>query len=409
MSGLTLDMFQIGAAKMATASPSMFFDGQMDDVCMWDFALTESELRSQMYEELNGSETDLFAYYNFNAVSGTNLEDITANTFDGVLTNMAGTEWTESYGLVVPEPQAASDVLYNGFTANWITPVTGTADGYYLDISIDSDFSSFVIEGQDVTSTTSYEVADLNSSTTYFYRVCSYKSGLGNIGAWHYNNITVSTDIATVEPNIQAINITASDITYSEMTLDWERGNGENCIVFAKKGNNSEPLPVDGITYLDNSEFGFGDEISSNGWYCIYNGTETSVTVTELINSTEYRFMVIEYNTGNSDENYLTTVSDGNPANFSTLSVLKENVIVSNFLSPDDNGKNDVVTIEGLAFLSDYQFYIMNNLGEILYQTNNYDNSWNASYNGNKLPNGTYYYILSDNNNVFKGTITVVR
>ncbi|MBN2776968.1 MAG: gliding motility-associated C-terminal domain-containing protein [Bacteroidales bacterium] len=405
MTGLNVDIFHIGA-KIDALGGMMFFDGEIDEICIWSSALSETQLRDVMYTELVGNESNLEAYFNFNATSGTLLEDLTSNSYDGTLTNMSNV-WIESYALVVPETLPATNNQQESFTANWLIPVTGTADGYFLDVSTDSLFNSFVVERQNVTAN-SFEVTGLHSGTKYFYRVCAYKSILGDIGAWHYNApIIAYTDPATLVPNTQAQGIVVSNITNYGATLDWTRGDGERCVVFVLEGNSGQPAPVNEVAYTANSEFAMGDEIPETGWYCVYNGTETNVVLTSLNSTMEYRAMVIEYNDGVTNEKYLNVTSTNNPVNFTTLTF--DEVIVSNFVSPDGNGKNDVLVIQGLEILSEYQFYILNSNGAIIYQTDNYDNSWNATYNGNELPNGTYYYIITDGNISQKGTITVIR
>ena len=535
LSALNVDVCHI-AAKIDKMESSFFFDGQIDEVCFWSASLTQTELRATMYEELAGDETNLEAYYNFNATTGTTLEDnTTAGTNSGVLTNMIGDEWTESYALIVPTPQDASDITPNSFTANWTAPSVGTADGYYLDVSLESNFSNFIIENENI-STTSSSVTGLTIGTTYYYRVRSYVSNLGDIGTWHYSNpISVFTE-ETPQPTTQATNIVVSDITNSTMTLDWTRGDGENCVVFALEGNTGIATPTDGTAYTADAQFAVGDQAGTSGWYCIYNGSGTNVTTTSLAALTEYRFMVIEYNDGVSQENYFLNTSTGNPINATTLTgieapgtqagsvevtdiqynqatiswtngngegravflyqgntsepepnnditysdnsiftngdeinasgwyciyngtaneitvtgleeltkyrvmvveyngtsgsekylatsmddnpinfetikyvIAAEEVEVTNFISPDGDGTNDFLIIAGLELLSEYELFILNNLGEILYETDNYENDWDATYNGNNLPNGTYYYIIKYDGGAVKGTITVVN
>lgn len=73
-----------------------------------------------------------------------------------------------------PVATSASQVDYFDFLANW-SASTG-ATGYYLDVSTQSDFSSYVtgFENLDVGNNTSYFVDTLNSNTTYYYRVRAY-------------------------------------------------------------------------------------------------------------------------------------------------------------------------------------------------------------------------------------------
>jgi hypothetical protein len=71
-----------------------YFAGQMDEARIWNVARGQAEIQSAMHRELNGSETGLVAYYNFNHVSGTTLYDVTGKGHDGTLVN--GPVWLTS-------------------------------------------------------------------------------------------------------------------------------------------------------------------------------------------------------------------------------------------------------------------------------------------------------------------------
>ena len=61
------------------------FGGLMDEVQIWDMALTDQDIRNIMYAELTGSESGLVAYWNFNEGSGQVVYDSTSNQIDGRL------------------------------------------------------------------------------------------------------------------------------------------------------------------------------------------------------------------------------------------------------------------------------------------------------------------------------------
>ncbi len=99
--------------------------------------------------------------------------------------NTAGVgEWSAIWNFSVlsppPDPpvaNAATAITTDGFTANW-GAIAG-ADGYYLDVSPDEAFSSFVpgFEGKDVADVTAFGVTGLVSETNYCYRVRAYGAG----------------------------------------------------------------------------------------------------------------------------------------------------------------------------------------------------------------------------------------
>ena len=73
------------------------FKGKLDEVRIWNIARTDAEIQSAMNNELVGDETGLIAYYNFNEGTGTDLNDHSSNTNNGVLTNMTEDDWVDGF------------------------------------------------------------------------------------------------------------------------------------------------------------------------------------------------------------------------------------------------------------------------------------------------------------------------
>ncbi|MBL7129095.1 MAG: T9SS type A sorting domain-containing protein [Ignavibacteria bacterium] len=75
------------------------FDGEMDELRIWNVALTSSQINQMKNMEINQSYVDssvpgvswgnLAAYYQFNETSGTNLSDASSNSNDGTLYNFS--------------------------------------------------------------------------------------------------------------------------------------------------------------------------------------------------------------------------------------------------------------------------------------------------------------------------------
>lgn len=116
------------------------------------------------------------------------------------------------------------------------------------------------------------------------------------------------------EPTTQASSITFDPVGVTSMTVNWTNGNGTGRAVFMKEGSGAITNPSDGTTYTASADWGNkGGQLGSSGYYCIYNGTGTTVELTNLTQSTEYTVQVFEYSGSGTSINYLTSTATGNP------------------------------------------------------------------------------------------------
>ncbi len=83
--------------------------------------------------------------------------------------------------------------------------------------------------------------------------------------------------------------------------------------------------------------------------------------------------------------------------------------VISNMMTPNNDGKNDTWIITNVSLLEGSPVMIYNRWGTKLYETTSYDNSWDGSYNGQDLPDGTYYYVIEHNGEVIQGPLTILR
>ena len=167
---------------------------------------------------------------------------------------------------------------------------------------------------------TSVNISGLTTNTTYRVMACEYN---GTAGEEVYNTTNAAnnpsnqtTDYAA--PSSQANSIVISSVTSSEVTLSWTRGNGSNVAAFIYQGNSGSVSPVDNTTYSASTTFGSGTQVGSTGWYCIYNSTGNSVSITGLSPNTTYRLMICEYNGVPGKEKYNKNTSTNNPYNQKT-------------------------------------------------------------------------------------------
>ena len=62
-----------------------FFQGYIDDISLWSTALSQENIQFYRSSELNGNETGLVGYWNFNEGIGTTAYDATSNDNDGTI------------------------------------------------------------------------------------------------------------------------------------------------------------------------------------------------------------------------------------------------------------------------------------------------------------------------------------
>ena len=71
-------------------------------------------------------------------------------------------------------------------------------------------------------------------------------------------------------------------------------------------------------------------------------------------------------------------------------------VIYSGF-SPNFDGINDAFTVRGIEQYPDNRMEVYNRGGNLVFEMDRYDNSWDGTYfDGDELPEGTYYYVFDD-------------
>lgn len=172
------DQFNIGSR----VGGSEYFTGNIDDVRVWNIARTAEQIAGAMNCELQGNESGLVAYYQFNQGTDqvdnsgvTTLTDATANANNGTLANFALTGSTSNWlagspvttGSTVPvAPTVSTPVMYTqGDTASTLTATTG-GTGVLWYTSATGGSGTTVAPTPDTTTlgTTSYWVSSTNAN-----------------------------------------------------------------------------------------------------------------------------------------------------------------------------------------------------------------------------------------------------
>mgnify|MGYP003963833993 FL=1 len=152
----------VGIGRRKRAGAGDYFNGEMDEVRIWDIARSASQILANKNIDISSSESGLVAYYKFNeSDTTTTLIDSTSGAYNGTLTNMTGNEWTTSGVTMIAAVPTVSSVSSN------------TAGGSYKAgdvIDIDVVFSEAVT----VTGT-----PQITLETGDTDRVVNYSSGSG--------------------------------------------------------------------------------------------------------------------------------------------------------------------------------------------------------------------------------------
>lgn len=118
--------FYIGKSIITTAA---YFHGDIDDIRVWNTARSANEIADNYNVQLNGNESGLVAYYNFNEASGQILNDVTFNNPEGTLNNFTGSFWNGTNG---SSTTGGVNVYYtsdNGINWNTIETNYNSSDG----------------------------------------------------------------------------------------------------------------------------------------------------------------------------------------------------------------------------------------------------------------------------------------
>ncbi len=179
MSANTGENLAIGSPNDFANYSGEYFQGDIDEVRVWNTVRTPTQIAAFKDVELTGSETGLVAYYDFNETSGTVLPDLTSNANHGTLTNMDNTNWVASTALPPATPSIfnATAVTTTGFTANFTVPA-GAID---IKIEVDDalDFISPILSETSAGTGVFFPVTGLSlaAGTQYYYRVRAEYAG----------------------------------------------------------------------------------------------------------------------------------------------------------------------------------------------------------------------------------------
>jgi gliding motility-associated-like protein len=84
---------------------------------------------------------------------------------------------------------------------------------------------------------------------------------------------------------------------------------------------------------------------------------------------------------------------------------------VVDIITPDGDGRNDVLHVDGLESFPENTVIIFNRWGQEILQRRNYRNNWDGTIDGKVIPNGVYFYLIraGTGNRPLRGSFTVLN
>ena len=225
---------------------------------------------------------------------------------------LTGINWTDGNGsgrLVVVKAGAAVDsfpVDGAGYTAN-ATFGSGTQIGT----------GNYVVHAGSGPLAT---LSGLSRDTAYHIRVFEF-NGSGATANYLASSAPanpISLKTMAVTPDGNPTGLTVSAIGSNALTVSWTKGTtGTNTLIVIRAGGNPVD-PTDLNSYTASATFGSGSDLGS-GSYVVYNGTGSSVMVTNLGPGTSYTIEASSFNGSDGSENYR-----GTPASTSAFTLMPE-------------------------------------------------------------------------------------
>lgn len=331
-SASTTSSFAIGLSTLPGFN--FYYDGGIDEVSLWNKALTQTEIQNMMANGLTGTETGLKLYYKFNqGIPGGNnssisklLTMVNSPTYDGDLLSFALNGTTSNFvGTMGPI------VVTNDATAITSTTATlnGTANANGNSTAVTFEYWSTSAPGATVngvpatvtgTTTTniSANITGLVPGTLYEYRI----EGVNSVGQTFGQNKTFTT---AGPPTVVTNTATAVTGTAAKLNGTVTANNASTAVSFNYGTTTSygttvagTPTPVAGST-----------------------ATNVSANITGLLPGTLYHYRVVGANsygtTNGTDMTFTTTglpiVVTNTPTNITATSAKINGTITANGIS----------------------------------------------------------------------------
>lgn len=360
----------------STSGVTYHFKGIMDELRIWNRALSVEEIREQMCRKLEGTEEGLIGYWNFDNTNANVLIDKSKNHYDGAIKG---------------EP---------------VRVFSGAPIGNKSTFKFREDWSNETLVMKDSATVVTAKNITGNPSGAYLYKVADFPSQTGELNrttvfAPYYGIFLVGRDTeysCDVGYAVDDSNVCRLYTRNNNSIAVWNRSPAElkdvhQRIEFIKEFENT-PLVVD-----------LGkDEAPCTLIGRVLSPLKDSVgfEYTWQDGSTNSTFTVTDFGT------FWVNIDNGCTELADTLSITKvhvEDIVIPNVFTPNGDQLNEHFTIDERMIGGDLS--VFDRWGSKVYENTNYHNDWD----GDDLPTGVYYYILNGGDCVDpkKGTISILR
>ena len=424
------------------------FKGVMDEVRLWNRALTEKEIRDDMCVTKSGAEAGLIGYWNFNELNGVTLFDKSARSHNGTLignpthvfsgaplgetsSSTYRTDWTGfSFEIADGENKLVASNVKNGPEGIHLYKVASNpsqaaglnatlANKPYFGVflaSLDNDNSfdaSYLFEGKLLCKA---YIRNDNSSASWTSNAMPLKNKLQrsefvmDVGTAFTLNLGNDLTTCTNQEVILDTKITDPDVSFL-----WSTGQTTSNIKvnlpgkYWVKAENTCGIAADTVTIslvAPPPSFSLGDDET----FCEFD----PIVLKPYANSAGYQFTWQDNSTGDSflvkDFGvYSVKVKNvcGESTGMITISPTKSELPLTNVITPNGDLYNEYFVVEEEG--NDYgqlKLLIVNRWGKQVYFSDNYKNDWN----GGDLSSGIYFYTLYGTCiDKTKGSLSIVR
>lgn len=205
-------------------------------------------------------------------------------------------------------------------------------------------------------------------------------------------------------------------VPYSDWSMDNLGIARQNSIVIWPKFNSIQRM------YRFSRPLTFQGELAFNYEPVELNGNEAKnlLLAYSKVTSNNYKdFFLVKESVVNTDERSIGQLFTDNIVLSDLTAVSMEipavapytDLLANNMITPNGDGVNDTWIVKNIHLYPNNELKIYDREGRLVFETIGYDNSWAGLFNGNPLPEDTYYYILFLDSGKAKkaGFISIVR